>query len=47
MQVSVENQSPLGKSDHNVITIKFYCYVGYTKPKDRMTKEIMKQRGKK
>lgn len=35
MHVSeVEHQSPLGKSDHDVITFKFHCYLDYTKPKD-------------
>ena len=35
----VEHQSPLGKSDHNVITFKFHCYLDYTKPKDRLAYE--------
>ena len=34
MQVSnVEHHAPLGKSDHNVITFKFHCYLDYSKPK--------------
>ena len=40
MQVSdVEHQSPLGKSDHNLIIFKFHCYLEYTKPKDRYAYE--------
>ena len=36
MQVSdVKHQSPLGKSDHNLIIFKFHCYLDYTNPKDR------------
>ena len=34
MQVSdVEHHLPLGKSDHNVITFKFHCYLDYANPK--------------
>ena len=34
MQVSdIEHHSPLGKSDHNVITFKFHCYLDCAKPK--------------
>ena len=34
MQVSdVEHHPPLGKIDHNVITFKLHCYLGYAKPK--------------
>ena len=40
MQVSeIEHQSPLGKSDHNVITFRFHCYLDYTKSKDRYAYE--------
>ena len=36
MQVSdVHHQSPLGKSDHNVITFKFNCYLDFSKPKEK------------
>ena len=36
MQVSdVRHQAPLGKSDHDVITFKFNCYLDYSKPKER------------
>jgi hypothetical protein len=36
MQVTeLFHHSPLGKSDHSVITFKFHCYLDYTKPKDR------------
>ena len=36
MQVSdVQHQSPLGKSDHDIITFKFNCYLDYSKPKER------------
>lgn len=36
MHVSdVEHHAPLGKSDHDVITFKFNCYLDYAKPKDR------------
>ena len=35
MQVSdIAHRSPLGKSDHSVITFKFHCYMDYTKPKE-------------
>ena len=35
MQVSdVAHHPPLGKSDHNVITFNFNCYVDYSKPKE-------------
>ena len=27
--------SPLGKSDHSVITLTFNCYLDYSKPKER------------
>ena len=37
MQVSdVHHQAPLGKSDHNVITFKFNCYLDYSKPKEKL-----------
>ena len=26
---------PLGKSDHDVLTFEFHCYVDYSKPKER------------
>ena len=36
MQVSdVLHQCPLGKSDHDVITFKFNCYLDYSTPKER------------
>ena len=36
MQVSdVEHHAPLGKSDHDVITFNFNCYMDYVKPKER------------
>ena len=36
MQVSdIAHHAPLGKSDHNVITFKFNCYLDYSKPKAR------------
>ena len=36
MQISdIAHHTPVGKSDHNVITFKFNCYLGYLKPKDR------------
>ena len=36
MQVSdIAHHTPLGKSDHNVITFKFNCYLDYSKPKDK------------
>ena len=36
MHVSeIEHFSPLGKSDHDVITFKFHCYLDYTKSKAR------------
>ena len=36
MQVGeVMHNPPLGKSDHDVLTFQFQCYVDYTKPKDR------------
>ena len=35
MQISdIKHHAPLGKSDHNVITFNFNCYVDYSKPKD-------------
>ena len=34
-QVSdVSHHSPLGKSDHSVITFNYHCYLDYTKPKN-------------
>ena len=40
MQVSnIIHHAPLGKSDHNVISFKFHCYLDYTKPKDRYAYE--------
>ena len=40
MHVSgVEHQSPLGKSDHDVITFKFHCYLDYKKPKNHYAYE--------
>ena len=40
MQVSeVERQSPLGKSDHDVIIFKLLCYLDYTKSKGRYAYE--------
>ena len=36
MQVSdILHHSPLGKSDHCVITFEFHCYLDHTKPKDK------------
>ena len=36
MQVSdVQDQAPLGKSDHNVISFKFNCYLDYAKPREK------------
>ena len=36
MQVSdVSHHSPLGKSDHSVITFNYHCYLDYAKPTDR------------
>ena len=35
MQVSdVSHLSPLGKSDHSVMTFNYHCYLDYTKPKE-------------
>ena len=35
MQVTdIQHYAPVGKSDHNVITFNFNCYVDYSKPKD-------------
>ena len=35
MQVSdVSHRSPLGKSDHSVITFNYHCYLDYAKPTD-------------
>ena len=31
----IAQDPPLGKSDHEVLTFEFQCYVDYTKPKDR------------
>ena len=43
MQVSeVVHSSPLGKSDHDVLTFEFHCYVDYSKSKER----YMFQKGK-
>ena len=36
MQVTeVLHQAPLGKSDHNVITFQFNCYLDYSKPREK------------
>ena len=36
MQISdIQHLSPLGKSDHSVITLTFNCYLDYSKPKER------------
>ena len=36
MQVSeITHNPPLGKSDHDVLTFDFHCYVDFAKPKDR------------
>ena len=36
MQVpNVIHHAPLGKSDHNLITFGFHCYLDYTKPKEK------------
>ena len=36
MQVSdVSHHSPLGKSDHSVITFNYHCYLDCAKPTDR------------
>ena len=36
MQVSeVQHTPPLGKSDHDVLTFEFHCYIDHSKPKDR------------
>ena len=36
MQVSeIAHHAPLGKSDHAVISFNFYCYLDYSKPKER------------
>ena len=36
LQISdVSHHAPLGKSDHDVITFKFHCYIDYTVPKER------------
>ena len=36
MQVSdVYHQSPLGKSDHDVLTFSFNCYLDYSKPQEK------------
>ena len=35
MQISdIQHLSPLGKSDHSVITLTFNCYLDYSKPKE-------------
>ena len=35
MEISdIAHHAPLGKSDHNVITFNFNCYLDYSKPKD-------------
>ena len=34
MQVSdIQHHSPLGKSDHSVVSFKFHCYLDFTKAK--------------
>ena len=30
----IQHHAPLGKSDHNVITFDYHCYLDYSKPKD-------------
>ena len=36
MQVSdLTHKAPLGKSDHQVLSFNFHCYMDYGKPKDR------------
>jgi ribonuclease P/MRP protein subunit RPP40 len=40
LQVSdVTHHAPLGKSDHDVITFNFNCYLDYSKPKERYSYE--------
>ena len=40
MQVSdIVYHAPLGKSDHNVISFNFNCYLDYSKPKERYVYE--------
>ena len=35
MQVSaIQHHSPLGKSDHRVVSFKFHCYLDFTKAKE-------------
>ena len=35
MNVSgIQHHAPLGKSDHNVITFEYHCYLDFSKPKD-------------
>ena len=35
MQVSdIQHHSPLGKSDHSVVSFKFHCYLDFTKAKE-------------
>ena len=37
MQISeLNHHSPLGKSDHSVVTFNFHCYLDYGKQKDRL-----------
>ena len=37
MQVSdIIHNPPLGKSDHDVLTFDFHCYVDFTKPKEKL-----------
>ena len=37
MQISeLKHHSPIGKSDHSVLTFNFHCYLDYNKPKDRL-----------
>ena len=41
MQVTeVLHQAPLGKSDHNVITFQFNCYLDYSKPREKFDEKI-------
>ena len=35
MQVSDIEHTPLGKSNHSVITFKYNCYLDYSQPKER------------
>ena len=36
MQVTdIHHNAPIGKSDHDVISFNFHCYLDYSRPKDR------------